>query len=175
MALRKLPVFFCAECGNPEHRTQPSKIFCSATCRQAQWNRRVNGGYKLYELAMSWRIERPKGAIARLGAAVDQLAAEERVMRARRAKIIAAHKAAGVTGDLPPDFEHDARSASLSTDQKSAMADAGIFTLAFAAGRIPNDPEQLPSNWPAEKLAAIEAAVSVLGGMVDASRELEDA
>jgi hypothetical protein len=84
MALKPLPIRFCAECGEPFHVTQPNKIYCDGGCRQAAWNRRITGGFKLYDLAMRWRIDREKGDMAELTAAADLFAAEERIIRKRR-------------------------------------------------------------------------------------------
>lgn len=165
--LKAPPAAFCAECGNPFYRTQPNKIYCGGTCRQRQWNRRVNCGFKLYELAMRWRIERPKGAISDLQHVVDDMAGEERIIRDRRARTIAAHQADGVIGDLPPVFEpgeNRSQSVSLSPPQQYAIADAGIFALAFAGGRVPNDPDRRPDGWSLEKLEEIRNAVITLGG-----------
>lgn len=177
MALRKLPVFFCAECGNPDYRTMPNKIFCSPTCRQRQWNRRITGGFKLYELAMQWRIDRPKNALADMTVVADQLASDERIIRSRRAKVIAKHKAEGIDGELPPDFEpgeNKSQSVSLSVPQQRAICDAGLFALACAANRPPNDPDQRPEGWHPDKISALRNAVINLGGTVR-EEELTDA
>lgn len=169
MALKPIPVFFCAECGNPDHRTMPNKIFCSPTCRQRQWNRRVTGGFKLYELAMQWRIDRPKNALAEMTVVADRLASDEREIRKRREAVIARHKAQGINGELPPDFEpgeNRSQQVSLSTPQQIAICDAGLFAILCAAGRPPNDPDNRPEGWSERKISALKNAVITLGGTV---------
>lgn len=170
MALKLPPIFFCAECGNPDYKTMPNKVYCGETCRQKAWNRRITGGFKIYEAAMTWRIERPKDAMSELTSISDQLAAEERIIRSRRAANIKRHQAEGIKGELPPDFqpgENRSRSVSLSKPQQQAACDACLFALAFAAGRTPNDPELRPDGWPAKKIAEIRNAVVSLGGSID--------
>jgi endogenous inhibitor of DNA gyrase (YacG/DUF329 family) len=174
MALKQLPIFFCAECGNPDYRTQPNKIFCSGTCRQAQWNRRVTGGFRLYELTMAWRIDRNKGDMAELTAAADQLAAEERIIRRRREANIIKQRAALAPGSVIADEmpEHVPgksvnAAVTLPEAQQRALADAGLFALACAAGRVPNDPDARPEGWPVAKLAALRNGVITLGGQVE--------
>jgi hypothetical protein len=39
-----------------------------------------------------------------------------------------------------------------------------VFALAFAAGRIPNDPERIPTGWPEKTLAELRNVVISLGG-----------
>jgi len=174
MALKQLPVYFCDECGNPFYRTQPNKIFCNGTCRQNAWNRRVTGGFKLYELAMAWRIDREKGDLAELTAASDQLAAEERIIRRGRAANIAKQRAALAPGSVIAEeaAEHipgksTNAAVTLPELQQRALADAGLFVLACAAGRVPNDPDTRPEGWPAAKLAALRNAVITLGGQIE--------
>lgn len=172
MALKPLPVFFCHECGNPDYLTKSNKIYCSETCRQAAWNRRISGGFRLYELAMRWRIDREKGDMAELTAAADMLAGEERLIRARRNKNIEREKAA-----LPPGTKmvndnipglnpgkSRSRSVSLSIAQQEALKDAALFAIAFAEGRIPNDPAKIPTGWNAKRLDDIRNAIITLGG-----------
>lgn len=172
MALKQLPVFFCHECGNPDWLTKPNKIYCSESCRSSAWNRRISGGFRLYELAMRWRIDREKGDMAELTAAADQLAGEERILRARRSKNIEIERA-----KLPPGTKtvndnipginpskSRGRSVSLSIAQQEALKDAALFAIAFSEGRIPNDPDKLPSGWPAKKLDDIRNAIITLGG-----------
>jgi hypothetical protein len=170
MALKAPPIFFCAECGNPDYRTMPNKIYCSETCRQKAWNRRITGGFKLYELAMRWRIDREKGDMAELTGIADQLAADERMLRARRAANIKQHQKDGIKGSLPPDFqpgENRSRNVSLSKPQQEAACEACVFALAFAAGRVPNDPDLRPDGWSDKRIAELRNAVVTLGGKID--------
>lgn len=170
MALKAPTVVFCEECGNPFFRNMPNKKYCNDTCRQTQWNRRVTGGFKLYELAMRWRIDRPQGAISDLGAVVDDLAGDERVIRARRDANIKRHQKEYPNGVLPGDFkpgESRSKAVSLSKAQQDAACDACLFALAFAAGRVPNDPDRRPDGWPARTLTELRNAVISFGGAVD--------
>ena len=170
MTLKPIPIFFCSECGNPDYRTKINKIYCSETCRQTAWNRRVNGGFKLYELAMRWRIDREKGDMAELTAAADMLAAEERIIRARRDANIKRQQAEYPNGALPPDYkpgENRSAAVSLSKRQQQAACDACVFALAFAAGRVPNDPDRRPDGWSESHLADLRNVVITLGGAID--------
>ncbi|SRR5260221_420025 len=174
MALKLPPVYFCAECGNPDYRTQPNKIYCSGTCRQNAWNRRITGGFKLYELAMRWRIDREKGDMAELTAAADMLAADERIIRRRReANMIkqrAALAAGTVIADEMPEYKPGKSTNSavtLAEAQQRALCDAALFALSCAAGRVPNDPDARPESWEAAKLDALRNGIISLGGMVD--------
>jgi hypothetical protein len=170
MTLKAPTVVFCEECGNPFYRNMPNKKYCSDTCRQTQWNRRVTGGFRLYELTMRWRIDREKGDMADLTAAADQLAGEERIIRARRNANIKRHQSEYPKGILPADFkpgESRSKTVSLSRAQQDAACDACVFALAFAAGRVPNDPDRRPDGWPDRQLAELRNAVVSLGGSID--------
>jgi hypothetical protein len=170
MALKLPTVAFCEECGNPFYRNMPNKKYCNDTCRQNQWNRRVTGGFRLYELTMRWRIDREKGDMAELTAAADQLAGEERIIRARRNANIKRQQAEYPNGVLPADYkpgESRSKAVSLSKAQQDAACDACVFALAFAAGRIPNDPERIPTGWPDKTLAELRNAIISLGGAID--------
>lgn len=175
MALKAPTVVFCEECGNPFYRNMPNKKYCGDTCRQSAWNRRVNGGFKLYALAMRWRIDRDKGDMAQMTIAADQLAAEERIIRKRRDTTIRQHQGEYPKGVLPEDFKPgESRSASISLNkrQQEAACDACVFALAYAAGRVPNDPERSPTGWPASRLTDLRNAVISLGGSIS-PEELE--
>lgn len=174
MALRQIPVYFCHYCGNPDYLTKSNKKFCSEGCRQAHWNMRVNGGFRLYELAMAWRIDREKGDMAELTAFADQLAAEERILRKRRAANIAREK-----GKLPPGTKiidenlKDAansrtrsRNVAMSPNQQDALRDAGSFVLDYVRDQIPNDPDLNPKGWPADRINDLRNAIVTLGGDV---------
>lgn len=169
MALKAPTVVFCEECGNPFYRNMPNKKYCGDTCRQSAWNRRVNGGFKLYALAMRWRIDRDKGDMAQMTIAADFLAAEERVIRSRRDANIKRHQSEYPKGILPEDFKPgESRSANVSLNkrQQQAACDACVFALAFAAGRVPNDPERSPTGWPESRLADLRSVVVSLGGSI---------
>lgn len=177
MALKAPTVVFCEECGNPFYRNMPNKKYCNETCRQTQWNRRITGGFRLYELTMRWRIDREKGDMAELTAAADQLAGDERIIRARRNANIKRQQAEYPSGILPADFkpgESRSKAVSLSKAQQDVACDACVFALAFAAGRIPNDPERLPTGWPENRLADLRSAVISFGGSVS-PEEFDDA
>ena len=83
---------FCAECGHGFYPKRHDQTHCVAACNRAKHKRRILGGLKIYDAAMKWRIERPNGALSELGAIVDDLAHEERVLREKRQKVIAAIK-----------------------------------------------------------------------------------
>lgn len=167
MALKELPVVFCAECGKPFYRTQRTKIFCDGECRQTAWNRRVSGGFKLYELVMKWRIERPKNALNQLTAEADLLAAEERDVRCRRNARIAKEQTEYPRGILPETFNAGktvSENVKLAPAQRLAVIAAAEYCLAVAAGRKPNDPKQSPENWDRNRIKALENALSTLSG-----------
>lgn len=166
------PLAFCAECGGPFYVTQPNKIFCDGGCRQTQWNRRVTGGFKLYEAAMTWRIDRPEGALSDLGSIVDQLAAEERIIRRRREARIKRER-----GQITPDAElledrperpapgkSSSENVKLSAAQQRALARSGAFVVDLSEGKRPNDPEAWPDNWDGKQIRALRNAVAILAG-----------
>lgn len=166
---KAVPTGYCAECGNRFPMTQPNRIFCDGECRQAQWNRRVTGGFKLYEAAMRWRIDRQKGDMAELTSIADLLANEERFLRKRREDNIkrqagrlpdgvavapaAGERAAGQS--LPENVK-------LSPKQQRALARAGKFTIDLSEGKRPNDPADWPDQWPGIEIDAIRAALELL-------------
>lgn len=74
----------CDECGTPFYPKRCDQIFCSIACKATRHKRRSQGGAKLYDAVMKWRIERPKEAMAELTFIADQLAHEERQLRKKR-------------------------------------------------------------------------------------------
>lgn len=90
---RPMPISYCKECGKPFYRTRPDREFCCDTHRNKFNQRRILGGLKLYDAAIKWRIERPKGAISELQFIVDNLAFDERERRRKRNEVIEAHRA----------------------------------------------------------------------------------
>lgn len=92
---------YCAECGHPFYPTRVDQIFHSRPCKIAKHQRRINGGLKLYDAAMPWRIERPRGALVELTAVADQLAAEERIINKKRCEVIKAAKEAAIKARKP--------------------------------------------------------------------------
>ena len=85
---------YCEEDGKPFYPKRVDQIFCCFECTQKHHRRRNEGGRRLYDAAMPWRIDRPRNALVELTAVADQLAAEERIIRRRREETIAAAKAA---------------------------------------------------------------------------------
>lgn len=167
MALKELPVVFCHECGKPFYRTQRTKIYCDGDCRQTAWNRRVSGGFKLYELVMRWRIDRPQNALAELTSEADMLASEERIIRRRRDARIDRERPEHPNGILPATFEAGktvSENVKLAPAQRLAMIAAARYCLELAAGRVPNDPEQTPEGWDRNRIKALENALSTLSG-----------
>jgi hypothetical protein len=123
---------------------------------------------------MAWRIDRNKGDMAELTSAADQLAAEERIIRRRREANIIKQRAALVPGsmiaeEMPEHIPGKSVNAAvtLPETQQRALADAGLFALACAAGRVPNDPDARPEGWPVTKLDALRNGVITLGGQVE--------
>lgn len=88
MTVAPPPLMHCKECGEPFYLTRPDREYCSETCRNTHNQRRITGGLKLYDLAMRWRIERPRGALGDLTHAADLLAQDERERRAARKAVI---------------------------------------------------------------------------------------
>lgn len=169
MAIKQLPVVFCHECGHPFFRTQVTKIYCSGKCRQDAWNRRITGGFKLYELAMRWRIDRPKSGISDLCVVADQLADDERTIRKRRDATIARERKEHPGGILPSTFEPGktvSENLKLPPGQRHAMIAAATYCLAMANGKKPNDPAETPEGWDKRKLAFLTHALATLTGSV---------
>ncbi len=172
MPLKQIPVYFCHYCGNPDYLTKSNKKFCSDVCRTAHWNMRVTGGFRLYELAMAWRIDREKGDMAELTSFADQLAAEERILRRRRAANMAAEKAKLPPGTKTiddnlkeaPVSRSRSRAVSLSPSQQDALRDAATFVLEYAKGMIPNDPALNPKGWHESRIDDLRNSVITLGG-----------
>lgn len=84
---------YCDECGKPFYGIRHDQIFCSGACKKARHARRVQGGLKLYDLAMRWRIEQPKDAWGDLTTEVDRLAFDERERRRKRKEVVDASHA----------------------------------------------------------------------------------
>lgn len=172
MPLKQMTVYFCHYCGNPDYLTKPNKKFCSEACRQAHWNMRVTGGFKLYEAVMAWRIDREKGDFQELTAIADQLAAEERILRRRRAANIERERASLPAGvkivdenlSEAPLGRSRSRAVAMSPAQQDALRDAGEFVLAYIVDRIPNDPDRNPKGWSDGKKTDLQNGVITLGG-----------
>lgn len=170
MPLKKIPVYFCHFCGNSDYLTKPNKKFCTEECRKNHWNMRVTGGFRLYELTMRWRIDREKGDMAELTSFADQLAAEERILRKRRAANMAKEKAALPPGTIVYDNEladvavsrSRSRAIAMSPAQQDALKDAGEFVLSYIIDRIPNDDN--PKSWKPDRVENLQNAVITLGG-----------
>lgn len=55
----------CRECGRVfEVERRPSREFCSASCRRAFNNRKMQRGAELYDLLMAWRYDRAAASAA---------------------------------------------------------------------------------------------------------------
>jgi hypothetical protein len=94
MTLLAPEIAYCKECGEPFCQTRSDREFCGEAHRKIFNTRRIQGGLKLYDLAMRWRIERPKDAWGDLTTEVDRLAYDERERRRKRKEIVERHKAA---------------------------------------------------------------------------------
>lgn len=91
----------CAECGAAFTPRRLEGVFCSARCRKAFNNRRMQRGAELYDLVMAWRFEREEAAqrgvlkrIARLASDFRERDHDERAGRKswRPARLVLARR-----------------------------------------------------------------------------------
>lgn len=86
---------FCAECGSPFYPHGVHRIFCEPSCKTRRHARRMKAAYQLIDLAIEWRLNRTKGALAELTFALDNgIVDEERKIRSARALRVAEAKKA---------------------------------------------------------------------------------
>ena len=75
----------CDNCGEPIGKNDPRARTCSIKCKRDKNNRRMMRGAKIYEAAMSWRINRESESFTVLCQLLDDFAHEDKQIGPHRA------------------------------------------------------------------------------------------
>lgn len=89
----RLAVRFCRECGHPFYPQRVDQEFCDTPCRKEHHQRRARRGTEVYDLVMTWRRDRIRGAFSALTQTVSNWLAEDRTRDAAHKAIREAWKA----------------------------------------------------------------------------------